>query len=129
MNNVGNHLIRAHGVIFSGLFGIFTVWTFLITNSGLSEGAGHARYVLQTTLGTISGPMTGAIARNFQSCCLHASLQLAGYCAPVLAIGAVAQFVGTPGGKRLRALRLVLWTLGWATWFAGGIVSFLHALS
>ncbi len=124
-----NHLTRAHAIVFIVLLVAFTVLTFLITNAGLDDGPEHGPRVFLTTLGTITGPLTGAISRGFQGCCLRFSLLVMAYCAPVLLVGVVLQFIRTPDWRWLRIARLVLWTLGWFVWFAGGILSFGHALS
>ena len=53
----------------------FTALTFWIAEHGIEQDD-HRRLVILTALGTILGPMTGAIARNCQSCCLANSLSL-----------------------------------------------------
>ena len=115
--------------VFACLFAIFSVLTFLITNSGVDEGPEHNTRVLQCTLATISGPLTGAISRGFQSCCLQFSLGLMVFCAPVLFLGVITQLIYLPEKKWLGVLRMAAWILGWLVWFMGGIVSFGHALT
>ena len=115
--------------MFLSLWAVFTLLTFLITHGGLDEGPEHDLRVLQTTLGTLTGPLTGAIARGFQRCCLKFSLSLMVFCAPILSAGILAQFMGPLGGKKTRIVRMSLWILGWLAWFLGGIVSFGHALA
>lgn len=129
MKYVKNQLTKAHGIVFGILLGIFAVWTFLIVDAGLDTGDEHYARVFITTLGTITGPLTGAISRNFQGCCLRASFQIMTCCAPILGIGLGIQFIGASNGKKIQALRMCFWILGWVVWFGGGIVSFLHALS
>ncbi len=124
-----NNLTRAHAIVFVVLFIAFTLLTYRITNSGLDDGPQHDSRVFMTTLCTIAGPLTGAISRGFQGCCLRFSLLVMAYCAPVLFVSTVLQFIRTPDWRWLRVARLVLWTLGWFIWFAGGILSFGHALS
>ena len=124
-----NNLTKLHAIVFAGLLGIFSISTFLITNAGLDNGPEHNVRVFQTTVGTISGPLTGAISRGFQGCCLRFSLALMAYCAPVLLVGVLVQMVRLPERKWLRVLRMSLWILGWLVWFMGGIISFGHALS
>ena len=111
------------------MLGVFTILTFLITNAGVDQGPDHNARVLQTTLGTITGPLTGAISRGFQRCCLEFSLKVMLYCAPFLLIGVLVQFIGLPHNAWLNALRMSLWIIGWLAWFLGGIVSFGHALT
>jgi len=106
----------------------FTALTYLAVNSG-SMGDVSDRPVALTTLATITGPFIGAIARDGQSCCLAFSLWLAAVTGPVLAVGLIAQVVPLPFRRGQRAVRLVLWTLGWLAWLLSGPISFLHAFS
>lgn len=125
MNSSG----RSRLVVFTCLLAVFTLSTFLITHSGVDDGPGHGAFVIQTTLGTITGPLTGAISRGFQGCCLSASLSIMMYCAPILAGGIAAQYCPLPERTWARVLKMTLWTAGWLAWFGGGILSFGHALS
>ncbi len=50
------------------------------------------------------------------------------YCAAFAGTGVLAQVVKLPFDRFARAVRMVLWTVGWTGWFMGGIVSFMHAL-
>ena len=74
----------------------FTILTHLAVRSG-SPGDVRERPVLLPTLATITGPFTGAFARNGQSCCLDSSLRLA-----VLRAGPRARH---PRPARARAVR------------------------
>ena len=82
-----------------------------------------------TTLGTILGPMTGAISRNCQGCCPAFSLSLLPYCGAFLAAGTLPLFIKLPFSRGASALRMTLWIVGLLGWFFGGIVSFGHALN
>lgn len=123
-----NNLTWSHGIVFASLLTGFTLLTFLATNAGVDQGSEHNLRVLQTTVGTITGPLTGAISRGFQGCCVRFSLTLMGFCAPVLVIGVLLQFIRLPDRKWIRVTRVGLWTLGWLVWFLGGLLSFGHAL-
>lgn len=129
MGCINNHLQKSHAFVFAGLLALFSVWTYVGTNGGLDQGPDHTKRVWQTTAGTICGPLTGAISRGFQGCCLAFSLMLMKWCAPVLLLGVVAQFIGKRGGWRAYAARMFFWSAGWLVWFLGGIASFGHALS
>ena len=118
----------ARWYILLGLLLPFTALTYLAVSSG-SPSDVRQRPVALTTLATITGPFIGAIARNGQSCCLDFSLWLAAITGPVLALGLIAQVVPLPFRRGQRAVRLVLWTLGWLVWLFSGQVSFLHAFS
>ena len=129
MKTLEPDLGRMHLVTFGVLLGAFTILTFLITSSGIDDGPEHNRQVLLTTAGTLTGPLTGAIARDFQGCCLRFSLWLVLWCSPVLLLGLVSQFILPVTCRRHRVIRMVLWISGWTVWFMGGIASFGHALS
>jgi hypothetical protein len=107
----------------------FAVLTFWIASAGLDDVRDHPITVAATTLGTILGPMTGAISREFQGCCLEFSLSLAPYCLAALLLGAGVQVVVPPKPAWLAPVRVIAWLAGWLVWFGGGIVSFGHALS
>ena len=121
-------LTRTHAIVFVALLAAFTVLTFLATNAGVDRGSDHNARVLQATLGTISGPLTGAISRGFQGCCVRFSLIVMAYCAPLLLLGVGLQFVGSSEHRWLRITQMALWIVGWLVWFLGGMLSFGHAL-
>src|SRR3954451_24953103 len=106
-----NRPSRARWYILLGLLVSFTALTYLAVSSG-SPGDVRDRPVALTTLATITGPFTGAIARHGQPCCLQCSLWLAAIRGPVLALGLVAQVVPLPFGRGRQAVPLVLWALG-----------------
>lgn len=119
---------RAHLYIFVSFylaFAGFTAWVL----SRQSESDRRENWNVAATLGTVSGPFTGAIARRFQSCCWKFSLSIFPYCAAVLAVGVMSQLVPMPAPSIEKPLRLTLWSLGLLGWFAGAVVSFGHALS
>jgi hypothetical protein len=119
---------RARGYVFLGLLVPFTALTYLAVSSD-SPGDLRDRPIVLTTLATITGPFTGAIARNGQGCCFEFSASLAAFCGPVLAVGLLAQVAPLPFRRGQQAARLVLWTLCWFVWLLCGLVSFGHALS
>jgi hypothetical protein len=86
---------RARWWILQALLVPFSILTHLAVRSR-SPGDVREQPVLLTTLATIAGPFTGAIARNGQSCCLDFSLGLALFCGPALALGILAQLVPAP---------------------------------
>jgi hypothetical protein len=129
MRYLTNGLTKWHVIVLVGMLGVFMALTFLITNAGIEPGPDHDTRVLQATLGTITGPLTGAMSRGFQPCCLEFSLRVMLYCGPILAVGLLVQFVRLPDGRWLGAVRIGLWVVGGLVWFLGGIVSFAHALS
>ncbi len=107
----------------------FGALTFLSLRGGLSNSSGQPWTVIAASVGTILGPMTGAISRHGQSCCLKCSLDLLWICLPALLGSAFLQVISFPGRWDWQWLRLTIWALGLLVWFGGGIVSLGHALS
>jgi len=119
---------RAHVWVLAILFGLATIQTFVVTVSGVDPGSDKWRHVITATLLTISGPMTGAICRDLQSCCLDFSASLLPWFLPPL-IGAFAlQQIWRPRSVAGESVRVTIWGLAWLAWFFGGHISFLHAL-
>lgn len=119
---------RVHLLTFLGFYLVFAALTFLALAGG-TESDRREYPLIAATLGTISGPFTGAIARNFQPCCRSFSLALFPYCAAILAAGVVAQVIPLPFQRFAHPLRLVFWCVGLLGWFGGALLSFAHALS
>ncbi len=119
----------SHAVVFGVVWLGFTALTYMAVSGGLSNASQERGLVAMTTLGTIAGPMTGAISRRFQGCCLQASMSLLPYAATGLVIGVLFQCLPLPCRRGWQGLRLSVWGLGWLVWFGSGMVSFAHALS
>lgn len=107
-------------------FACLTLWIVL---NGLDDAEQRPGVVAATTFGTILGPMTGAISRGGQDCCVAFSLSLLPSCLSALVAGVVAQRVTPLGALWAAVVRVAAWIVGWLAWFGGGIVSFGHALS
>lgn len=107
---------------FLTLLALFAGFNLLAVTA--SEGFHHG---LLTAAGTLLGPMTGAISRGLQNCCLEFSLGLLPYALPfaLLAFGSIL----IPSSGSIRHLRLGCWILGWTAWFFSGLISFGHALT
>ena len=123
---IENHFAKAHLFVFFGIWLFFTLLTYWIAEHGI-EQYDHGRLVFLTTCGTILGPMTGAISRDCQSCCLSFSLSLLPYCGAFLIVGAIPLFIRLPFKRGASFLRMALWIVGLLGWFLGGIFSFAHA--
>ena len=113
-------------VSFLGIFLLFTTLAVVAVTGG-SKGGGTN--VIGGILAVITGPFVGAVARNFQSCCLECSVQLMWYCAPVLLLGIALQWVKIQNRTREFVFKTVVWVLGWLAWFGGGLVSYIHAFN
>lgn len=125
---VARRFSLGHLWLFLAFWAVFATLTFLIVRDGLDEADRHPGVVAATTVGSVLGPLSGAISRDFQSCCLEFSLSLLPYALGALGLAALVQAVVTARGPGLRALRFVVWGLGLLAWFGSGIVSFGHAL-
>ena len=124
-----NHFSMKHGWVFLGFLIIFTVLNFFILNAGVDQTREHNRQVIVATLSTISGPMVGAIARDFQGCCTRFSIQvLLIISGPALLFGSFMQTIRLPFKKKQKVIRMACWVIGLLLWFLGGIVSYGHAL-
>jgi hypothetical protein len=123
-----NNFTKAHLFVFVGIWLGFTALTYWIAECGIEQDS-HRRLVFLTTLGTILGPMTGAISRNCQSCCLAFSLSLLPYCGVSLAVGTLPLFIKLPFQWAASAVKMVMWIVGLLGWFLGGIMSYVHALN
>lgn len=108
-------------LVFSGL-------TLAIVLNGLDD-ADRPLKLAAVTAGTALGPMTGAISRGFQSCCLTFSLRLLPVCLGALLGTILVQVIVPPIGWWRRTIRLLAWIGGLLMWFGGGIISLAHALS
>lgn len=127
MPHVLHHFRWTHLWILLAIYLAFAAWTNAILN-GESESDRRNNWVTAATVGSISGPFTGAIARHLQTCCWEFSLRLFPYCAAMLSVGLLFQLIPLPKFRGEQAVRLTLWCVGLFGWFAGIPVSFLHAL-
>ena len=120
---------RWHGWVALAAWLAFSVLTLFIVMNALDRAGDRPRTVAATTAATVLGPMTGAVSRDFQGCCLKFSLALLPWCLGGLVAGVATQIVVPPRGRLTGAVRVVAWVAGLVVWFGGGIVSFGHALS
>jgi hypothetical protein len=127
MKLIENHFTKTHFFVFLGIWLIFSAWPYWIVKHGSVQFSFDIRVAL-VTLGTIFGPMAGAICRNCQSCCLAFSLSLLPYCGAILTLGTIPLFLKLPFQRGAFVLRMALWIIGLVGWFLGAIVSFGHAL-
>jgi hypothetical protein len=107
----------------------FSGFTLFIVLEGLDHATERPKTVAASVAGTVLGPMTGAISRDFQGCCVRNSVMLMPWCLGGLAIGVAVQLAVPRRGWVTRTVRVVAWVMGLLAWFGGGIVSLAHALS
>jgi hypothetical protein len=128
MKDVFQHFNRKHVFVFLGFYLAFASLTlFVLSRQSASDWRDN--WNVAATVGSLSGPFTGAIARHLQSCCWQFSVRLFPYSAAFLLGGFAFQFVPLPWPSGQRSLRLVVWSVGLLGWFGGAVVSFGHALS
>lgn len=128
MKPLFRHFSRTHLYVLLGFYLVFAVLTFLALSAGSPSDRREYPFFF-ATLGAISGPFTGAIARHFQSCCLQFSWCLFPFCVAFLGAGVVFQLLPLPITRFERGIRMAAWCVGWFGWFAGVPISFMHALS
>jgi hypothetical protein len=124
-----NNLSRWHLRSFLWIYVIFTILISFIAYMGIDKHDNHTALFILTTLGSISGPMVGAISREFQSCCLTFSLDVMMVAAPILFLGILLQWIRFPDKKWIRKILRGIWVFAWISWFLLGIFTFGHALS
>jgi len=116
--------------ILLGFYVAFAALSLLLLLPGSLSGHGDTlTRSLAASVGSFSGPFTGAIARGFQPCCLQFSLSLCPYCGSILSIGLLFQLVPLHFGRFEHRFRLAMWSLGLLGWFSGILISFGHAIS
>jgi hypothetical protein len=120
---------KVHLWVFMGILAVATVFNFFVVNEGIDHGPEHTRQVIVTTLATVTGPMTGGIARDLQSCCVKFSLWvLLVFSGPALLVGIIMQLIPLPFQKGARVFRMFFWVASLLLWFLGGLISYGHAL-
>ena len=128
MTSWRNKFTRTHRTIFLIMWAAFAALTFTVTAINVPRGPDNFGQVLAATIGTLAGPMPGALSRGCQSCCLKFSLGLFPYAGAALLVAVVPQFLPWPSGPFGKSVRLAFWTLGLLGWFGTGVLSFGHAL-
>jgi hypothetical protein len=128
MQSWPKNFTSAHRTIFLVMWAVFAALTFTVTAINVPHGPNNYGEVIWATIGTLAGPMPGALSRGCQSCCLRFSLGLFPYAGVALLIAVLPQFMPWATGRIGQAVRLIFWTLGLLGWFGTGIISFGHAL-
>ena len=123
-----NNFTRWHAIVALALWLAFAALTLVIVLRGLDHAAQRPLTVAATVVGSALGPMSGAISRGLQPCCLAFSLSLMPLCLAALAVATAVQVVWLPEASWWRAARLATWAAGLLMWFGGGILSLAHAL-
>lgn len=106
-----------------------SVLTLQVTTQTLDREPDRDMTIAVTTVSTILGPMTGAIARHGESSCLAFSLSLLPVCLGALLFAILVQLFVAPEKLLRLSLRWSSWCIGLAVWFGGGVLSLGQALS
>jgi hypothetical protein len=129
MNLFKNNLSKWHLKTFLFIYIVFTIIIGSIAAGGIDKHiSDYTKLVWLTTAGSITGPMVGAISRDFQGCCLNWSLKTITIAAPILFLGILMQFINFPDKKWIHRIAKVSWVFAWVSWFLLGISTFGHAL-
>jgi len=110
---------------FAAAFSALTFWALI--HQSPSDWRDHHNFA--ATLLTVFGPFTGAIARPSETSCLRFAWGLFPYCAGILSLAVIFQFIRLPLKRGAKAMQIVLWVLGLLGWFGGGVLSLMFALS
>jgi hypothetical protein len=87
------------------------------------------RHIAAATLGSISGPFTGALARPSQADCWKFGWKLLPYCAGFVLVASFFQMLRLPRNPGAELFRFGTWVIGWLGWFGGGFLSLAYAFS
>src|SRR5258708_6049374 len=120
MTSSPNNFTCTHRTIFLLMCAVFAALTFTVTAMNVPHGPDGYGQVIWATIGTLAGPMPGALSRGCQSCCLRFSLGLFPYAGTALLVAVVPQFLPWPPGQVGKSVRLAFWTLGLLGWFGTG---------
>lgn len=128
MNLFANQIRKVHFYLllaFVAAFSALTFWALLLQ----SPSDWRDNHNLAATSLTVLGPFTGAIARPSQASCWRFAWGLFPYCAGILSLAVIFQFIRLPLRRGAKATQIVMWVLGLLGWFGGGVISLLFALS
>jgi len=131
MRTLQDSFTRTHGLIALGMLAAFTAFTLYVCCSQGSQSDLRERHITAATLGVLSGPFTGALARGpSHHDCVQFGWKLMPYCGGLLAAACGMQLVRFPFRHHdAELIRLVGWLAGWLSWFVGGILSLAYAFS
>ena len=124
-----NNFSRWHLLALVIVWLTFTALIHRAADVGVDQGADHASKVWLATAFSFFGPFNGAMLRDWQGCCFKFSLEVFPYVGAMLGLGIFMMFLRLPRGWIAATVRMLFWILGGSAWFAGAIVSYLHALS
>jgi len=122
-----HYFTKTHLHSFLIIYILFTLWLIPFLHK-LIDAQDHLRRIIITTLSSITGPMLGAVARDFAVEGLQPSLTLLMITVPILLAGILFQFVKDFDKAWVKNLKLVIWYLAWLFWFSTGMLSLRVAL-
>ena len=127
MRNLRDSITPIHGLIAFWLLVGFMAWIFF--GSSRHESDRRESHAVAASLGVVTGPFAGALARPSESSCLKCAWILFPYCAGFLSVGFICQIIPLPFRRGASVLRIGVWTLGLLGWFGGSILSLIFAFS
>jgi len=117
---------RIHGYVTGGLLAIFVLLSVLccLVESVPRQSVGHTVVV---TLGILSGPFAGGLARPEEPDPWGTARLLFPYSAPFLVFALLCQVLPLPFKRGATTFRVVTWFIGLVVWLGAAILALLNA--
>lgn len=123
-----NHFSWKQLVIFLLIWGGHTAF-ILADYHRPSFNSTHHENVIKIAKTAILGPLCGAACRDWHPSFMGPPLILLYIFGTLFLLSALAQVIPWPSGESHLRVRLLIWTLGVAGWFIGGMLSVLCVFS
>ena len=126
MSRLFKNFTRIHGYVTGGLLAVFVLLSVLccLVESVPRQSASHTVVV---TLGILSGPFAGGLARPEEPYRWDTARLLLPYSAPFLVLALLCQVLPLPFQRGATAFRVVTWFIGLVVWLGAAILSLLNA--
>jgi hypothetical protein len=126
--SLGNRFTRLHGFCAAGLLIAFMGLVLFCCLMNWRAIGHNLPLVIRATLGTVTGPFDGPIARPCPGAAWMATWWCLPVCGSALVLAFVCQFVPLPFRRGAYAFRILTWFFGWFVWLCGAIPSLLNAI-
>lgn len=127
MRLIESNYTRFHAIVATVILALSVGIPFLQVQRSYTPDDNYWEHIAPA-LAVPLGPMAGAVVRDFQGCCLRASLSLL----PIGFVGILLMLlplIHLPESRLMTINRNTLFVLGLLTWLGCAFVSYLHALS
>jgi hypothetical protein len=126
MPRLFRNFTRIHGYVTGGVLAVFFLLSILccLFASVPRQSAGHTIVV---TLGIVTGPFAGGLARSEEPDRWGTARLLLPFSAPFLAVALLCQVLPLPFQRGATAFRVVTWFIGLVVWLGAAILSLLNA--